>query len=105
MDSINERKRKVGTAGPARKKCHHCRQILSEASLFTAGPGKSENAVLNDPAINIEMDEEDDGALQYKVTNFTAYDKFCDDLGHLVPIFADSLLMRGKKIYFSGHET
>ena len=47
--------------------CHHCRQILSEASLFAAVPGKSENAVLTDPASNIEMDEEDDGALQYTI--------------------------------------
>ena len=69
-------------------KCQHCRQILSEASLFAAGPGKSENAVLNDPAINIEWDEDDDGALQYKIKNFTVYDKVSDDLGHLVIIFA-----------------
>ena len=53
-------------------------------------------------AINIEMDEEDDGAVQYKVTNFTVYDKFSDEMDHLVPIFAESLLIKGNKIYFSG---
>ena len=97
--SSSIRKRK---AGPARKKCGHCRQILSEATLFTAGPGSSEVDVLNDPNINIEMDDDDDGALQYKLTNFTVYDKLSNGESHLVPIFADSLLMRGKKIYFSG---
>ena len=49
------------------------------------------------------MDEEDQRALQYKLTDFAVYDKpSTESGGHLVPIFAESLLSTGKKIYLSG---
>ena len=82
-------------------KCGTCRQRLSEVKTFSPGEGAGEEQVVADPRVNIILDteEEDTGlALQYKLTDFTVY----DGENHLVPIFAESLLSRYKKIYLAG---
>ena len=82
------------------EKCGTCRQRLAEVRSFTPGEGVGEDQVVADPRVNIVLDSEEDGelALQYKLTDFTVY----DGEHHLVPIFAESLLSRNKKIYLAG---
>merc|ERR1740137_15848 len=90
-------------AALAGTKCPNCRQRLNVVKNYKPKPGRGEKEVFKDPMVNIMMDEEDQRALQYKLTDFAVYDKPSSESGgHLVPIFAESLLSTGKKIYLSG---
>jgi len=91
------------TSHLAGTKCPHCRQRLNVVKKYKPRPGKSAKDILNDDLVNIMMDEDDQSSLQYKLTDFAVYDKPSSESGgHLVPIFAESLLSTGKKIYLSG---
>lgn len=84
------------------EKCSTCRQHLAEVCHYSPGKGAGAEQVIAHPAVNICMDTEDDQALQYKLTDFAVYDKVSDTEQHLVPIFAESLLSRYKKLYLAG---
>ena len=86
-------------------KCSKCRQRLTEVRHYKIDSGmKDQSRIIKDPTVNISMDVEDTQALQYKLTDFTVYDKVTQTQGHLVPIFAESLLKTNKKIYLSGKD-
>ena len=84
------------------EKCSTCRQHLAEVRHYSPGEGAGAEQVIAHPAVNICMDTEDDQALQYKLTDFAVYDKVSDTEQQLVPIFAESLLSRYKKLYLAG---
>ena len=84
------------------EKCSTCRQHLAEVCHYSPGKGAGAEQVIAHPAVNICMDTEDDQALQYKLTDFAVYDKVSDTEQQLVPIFAESLLSRYKKLYLAG---
>ena len=89
----------------AREKCSNCRQRLAEVKTFKpSGRSAGVVEVVKEPSINIAMDVEDGEALQYKLTDFIIYDNAEDSSidGHLVPIFAESLLSRGVKLWLAG---
>ena len=81
-------------------KCPNCRQRLNVVKNYKPLAGKREKEIISDPLVNILMDEEDQRALQYKLTDFAVYDKPSSEPGgHLVPIFAESLLFRRAKSF------
>ena len=57
--------------------------------------------IINSEKVNIlmEMDDEDDSPLQYKLTSFSLYCKEDEKENHLVPVFVEKLLIDGNKIY------
>ena len=85
-------------------KCQNCRQ--SNPKCFTPADGVGNSEVVRSPIVNIVLDDDDDEEnaepLQYKITNFSIYCKADGEENHLVPVFADNLLITGKKIYLSG---
>ena len=86
-------------------KCQNCRQ--SNPKCFTPADGVGNENVVNSSVVNIILDtdgdvEEDADPLQYIITDFSIYCKSDNDENHLVPVFADNLLIAGKKIYLSG---
>ena len=89
---------RAAAAEAARAKCSVCRQRLGEVRRHTATEGAGAEQVIADTTVNIAMDAEDGQALQYKLTDFAVY----DSEGHLVPIFAESLLSRYKQLFLSG---
>ena len=86
-------------------KCQNCRQ--SSPKCFTPADGVGNEDVVNSPVVNIILDTDEDVEgdaypLQYIITDFSIYCKSDNDENHLVPVFADNLLIAGKKIYLSG---
>lgn len=66
----------------------HCRQRLKVVKNYKPKPGKEERDIINDPVVNIMMDEDDQRPLQYKMSDFAVYDKPSNTKTgwHLVPI-------------------
>ena len=89
-------------AAKSLEKCSTCRQRLADVRHYSPGEGAGAEQVIAHPTVNICMDADDDQALQYKLTDFAVYDKVSDTEQHLVPIFAESLLSRYKKLYLAG---
>ena len=75
------------------------RQKLSEVVVFHPEPGVGETEVVSDPSVNVlvETTVEEEGALQYRLTNFSVYSKCSMDTRHLLPI--NSALEDGKDIF------
>ena len=105
--AINTRSKK-GTISFAiiESKCQNCRQ--SNPQTFHAHDdykNRGTKVVVKDKTVNIilddEVEEDAEEELQYKITNFSIYCKEGKQ-NHLVPVFAENLLITGKKIYLSG---
>jgi len=78
-------------------KCFVCKQRTAEVKTIELPTvGVKEEVAVENPDIRIDGD--DNAALQFKLTNFTIFDKS----GHVVPIFAPDIINKYKKLYFSG---
>ena len=91
---------------PVANKCQNCRQ--SNPPTFRAHDDFENcgtKVVVDDKTVNIAIDddieEDEEEELQYKITDFSVYCKEGKE-NHLVPVFAENLLITGKKIYLSG---
>ena len=86
-------------------KCNNCRQANKQFYSPPEGVGAAD--LLSDENVNIvlEMDDDDgdegEEPLQYKITQFSIYCREERDT-HMVPVFAENLLITGKKIFMSG---
>ena len=94
--------KRLASQSVSQNKCNNCRQ--NQKTFFTPKSGASLNDVITDDRVNIMMDleEEDDAPLQYKMTDFTVYCKEGSEGSHLVPIFTENLISNGRSIFLCG---
>ena len=83
------------------EKCLICRQRLGEVRRFNPDKGVGLVELSKEPKVNIDLGGEGE-ALQYKLTDFSVYDKVGSGERHLVPIFAESLLSAKRELWVSG---
>merc|ERR1719370_853945 len=93
----------VAVEKPRSRECSTCRQLVEQAPQYLGHPNEAveEFVGIVDKRLSLfedDMGGYDDALPQYKLTNYTVYDKE----GHIAP-FDTGIIDKNKLIYFSGY--